>query len=178
MASPILRQDPVDSDHLPTAPSPEATAAQQDDLGYDLLLYGHEQILRASDTGVLVAFAALAFQQIRGGNPLPHYNVGFGFLIFSVLMCGVVHFALGSVYLGRGRRLIRGQEEKLRHLLTRGVYTLLAWGSGLLQFVLIALGLILILNANPPEWLQEYVLKYFSGAAEPNGPATWTPHIR
>ena len=110
---------------------------------------------------MLVAFAALAFQQIRGGTPLPHYNVGFGFLIFSVLLCGVVHFAMGSIYQGRGRRLIHGQEEKLRHLLARGFYFTVAWGAGLVQMVFIAVGLMLVLYTNPPAFLQQYVLKFF-----------------
>ena len=89
-------------------PSPiEEAPPQPDEWGYDLLMYGHEQILRGSDNGVLVAFAALAFQQIRGGEPQPHYNVGFALLLFSVLMCAVIHFAMGNVYVGRARRMLR-----------------------------------------------------------------------
>src|SRR5262245_54625445 len=39
------------------APS-ESPATEADELAHEMLLYGHEQVLRASDTGVLVAFAA------------------------------------------------------------------------------------------------------------------------
>jgi len=122
----------VDRSPYPDSPpQPAATpgAEESGEMGYDLLLYGTEQVMRGSDNGVLVAFAALAFQQIRGGEPRPHYNVAFGFLIFSVLMCGVVHFAMGTVYVGRGRHLIRGQRERLRQRLSRGVYSTLAWSG-------------------------------------------------
>jgi hypothetical protein len=49
-------------------PTPES---QHDSWGYDLFLYGNEQILRGSDNGTLVAFAAIAFQQIRGKSEPP-----------------------------------------------------------------------------------------------------------
>lgn len=162
---PVLPKPSHDSPPDPAAP-PAATpadgaGAEPDDMGYDLLLYGTEQIMRGSDNGVLVAFAALAFQQIRGGTSLPHFNVGFGFLIFSVLMCGVVHFAMGTVYVGRGRRLIRGQNEKRRHRLSHGAYTAVAWAAGLIQLVCILVGLILVMFTEPPTWLRDHLLRYF-----------------
>jgi hypothetical protein len=116
--SALSDQAPVRQQAAP-GPTPPAAGEQPEGLGYELLLYGHEQVLRGSDNGVLVAFAALAFQQIRGGDSQPHYNIGFGFLILSVLLCGVVHFAMGNVHIGRGRRLIHGHHEKVRHRLTR-----------------------------------------------------------
>jgi hypothetical protein len=158
----------IDAPPESAAPPAAAQAAEKDEPGLELLLYGNEQILRASDNGVLVAFAALAFQQIRGGSNLPHFNVGFGILIISVLMCGVVHFAMGSFYIGRGRRLIRGDQEKLRHRLSRGFYASLAWSAGLVQLLCIVVGLILVLNAEPPEFLSRYVLKYFIDPSAPD----------
>src|SRR5262245_46466172 len=148
------------ADHAPaTSAAPAGATSESDELGYDLLLYGNEQVTRGSDNGVLVAFAALAFQQIRGGTSLPHFNVGFGLLVFSVFMCGVVHFAMGSVYIGRGRRLIRGQRDRLRDRLSRGAYTTLAWSAGLIQLMCIVIGLILVAYNEPPAWLSD-VLRY------------------
>src|SRR5262245_59764161 len=84
--------------------------------GYDLLLTGQEEVLKSSDTAVLVAFAALAFQQIRGGDPLPHYNVGYGFLLVSILLCAGLHFCLGTALVGRARGLIRGRPRRGRRV--------------------------------------------------------------
>jgi hypothetical protein len=127
---------------------------QTNEWGYDLLLYGHEQILRGSDTGVLVAFAALAFQQIRGGEPQPHYNVGYAAMLLSVLMCAVVHFAMGNVYVGRARGLIRGQTPNRRQTISSGVGTTVAFIAGGIQLACIVLGLILILLPQPPAFMQ------------------------
>jgi hypothetical protein len=132
----------------------EDAATQGEDRGYDLWLYGHEQMLRGSDNGVLVAFAALAFQQVRGGETLPHYRIGFALLLFSVLMCAVVHFAMGNVYLGKGRRLIDRRRETLRQSAVRGVYLTVAWGAGMAQLACVLLGLVLILLPEPPEFLR------------------------
>jgi hypothetical protein len=133
-------------------PSNEEPAVHPEDWGYDLLLYGNEQILRASDSGVLVAFAAIAFQEIRG-EKLPYSNVGFGFLLFSVLLCAVVHFAIGSAYVGRARRLIRGQKENWRAVVFRRAHTTLAWAAGVLQLACIVIGLVLVLVPEPPACL-------------------------
>src|SRR5262245_26339360 len=128
----------------------EDSKPQPEEWGYDLLLYGHEQMLRGSDNGVLVAFAAIAFQQIRGGEPQPHFNVGFGILLFSVLMCAMVHFAMGNVYVGRARRLIHGRRETRRQLAARGLYTTIAWVAGVVQLGCVVLGLVLVLLPAPP----------------------------
>ena len=145
---------------VPAAEPPKTTAQepppQPEEWGYDLLLYGHEQVLRGSDTGVLVAFAALAFQQIRGGDPQPHNNVGFGILLFSVLMCAVIHFAMGNVYVGRARRLILRRQDRRRHVAVRGLYTTVALIAGILQLGCIILGLVLVLLPEPPPFLEAW----------------------
>lgn len=138
----------------------EESAAKPDELGYDLLLYGNEQIIRASDSGVLVAFAALAFQTIRT-DKLPYANMGFGLLLFSVLLCAVVHFAIGSAYVGRGRRLIRGEKEDRRAVVLRRTHTTVAWLAGVAQLLCIVLGLLLVLVPEPPAFLRVYLLDHF-----------------
>lgn len=142
-------------------PAPnEEPAGKPDDWGYDLLLYGNEQILRASDSGVLVAFAAIAFQEIRGEKQ-PYANAGFGFLLFSVLLCAVVHFAIGSAYAGRGRRLIRGEKENWRAVVVRRTHTTVAWLAGIAQLLCIVVGLLLVLMPEPPAFLRVYFLDRF-----------------
>jgi hypothetical protein len=136
----------------------EDAATQPEDRGYDLWLYGHEQMLRGADSGVLVAFAALAFQQIRGGETQPHYRTGVALLLFSVLMCAVVHFAMGNVYLGKGRCLIDRRRQTLRHSVVRGFYLTVAWGAGLTQLACILLGLLLVLVPEPPAILRTWGL--------------------
>jgi hypothetical protein len=140
------------------ATSTEESATGPEDRGYDLWLYGHEHMLRGSDNGVLVAFAALAFQQIRGGETLPHFKLGFALLLFSVLMCAVVHFAMGNVYLGSGRRLIDGRRQTVRQSVARGLYLSVAWTAGLTQLLCILLGLLLVLVSEPPEFLHNWGL--------------------
>jgi hypothetical protein len=142
-------------------PPTENRPAHPDEWGYDLLLYGNEQIIRASDNGVLVAFAAIAFQEIRGGERPAHSDVGFGLLLFSVLLCAVVHFAIGSAYVGRARRLIRGQEETRRAAVFRRAHTTLAWVAGVLQLVCIVVGLLLVLLPQPPEFVRHYLIDPF-----------------
>ncbi len=151
---------PQVTDGKATPPAEATPAALPEDWGYDLLLYGQEQILRASDNGVLVAFAAIAFQDIRG-DKLPHYNTGFGFLLFSVLMCAVVHFALGSAFVGRARRLIRRQQESRGQFLVHGASLALAWLAGAVQLSCIVVGLILVLSQEPPPLLRDLLSKLF-----------------
>jgi hypothetical protein len=140
-----------------TTPS-EDSATEPEDRGYDLWMYGHEHMLRGSDNGVLVAFAALAFQQIRGGETLPHFKLGFDLLLFSVLMCAVVHFAMGNVYLGRGRRLIDRRRQTIRQSVACGLYLTVAWAAGLTQLICVLLGLLLVLVPEPPEFLHTWKL--------------------
>ena len=147
----------------------EDAPPQPEEWGYDLLLYGHEQMLRGSDNGVLVAFAALAFQQIRGGESQPHYNLGFGVLLFSVLMCAVVHFAMGNAYISRARRTILRRKETWRQSALRGLSTTVAWAAGMVQLACIVVGLLLVLTPEPPAVLQRWGL--LSPAAERPAPA-------
>src|SRR5262245_42094718 len=107
----------------------EDPAAASDDFGFNLLLYGNEQILRGSDNGVLLAFAALALQQVREDKQ-PHYYVGFGFFLVSVLLCALVHFLMGNAYVGRARLLIRKKRESRRQFTVRSTYVTLAWCAG------------------------------------------------
>jgi hypothetical protein len=139
-------------------PTPTEDTNSTEDRGYDLWLYGHEQMLRGSDNGVLVAFAALAFQQIRGGETQPHFKIGFALLLFSVLMCAVVHFAMGSVYLGKGRSLIDRRRLTLQQAVVHRLYLMVAWGAGLTQLVCVILGLLLILMPEPPAFLRSWGL--------------------
>ncbi len=123
-------------------------------MGYELLLYGNEQILRGSDNGTLVAFAAIAFQQIRGRGLL-HNDVGCGILMLSVLLCAAVHFLIGYAYIGRARRMIGRQEEQRAHERSRRRYLALALIGLFVQFVLVIVGTVLILIETPPTWLSE-----------------------
>ncbi len=143
------------------APSPpEAPAAERDDLAHDMLLYGNEQMLRGSDTGVLVAFAAIALKELKGDKEF-HVEVGFGFLLFSVVMCAVVHYALGRAYVRRAKKLLRGRKDAKPLVGVRGVYMFVAWLAGLVQLVCIVLGLLLVLLPEPPQLLKDYLLPHF-----------------
>ena len=128
--------------------------------GYDLLLYGNEQMVRGSDTGTLVAFGAIAFQELRGKG-LPHQQFGCGILLFSVLFCAIVHFALGTASLGRARNIIRGSRESRKHRYFRVTNQYLAWVAAVVQFVMILVGIILVMTTTPPPLLQKYLLELF-----------------
>jgi hypothetical protein len=129
--------------------------------GYDLLLYGNEQIIRGSDTGTLVALGAIAFQQIRGKG-LPHQHVGCAFLLFSVVLCAIVHFAVGGASVGRARSIIRASKETRVQRLFRQTNQFVAWMAAAIQFVLILLGGLLVLKETPPEFLHKYLLSLFN----------------
>jgi hypothetical protein len=128
--------------------------------GYDLLLYGNDQVIRGSDTGTLVAFGAIAFQELKGKSQ-PHQHFGCGILLFSVLLCAVVHFAVGGASVGRARAIIRGSKETTRHRLVRKTNQVIAWIAAALQFALIVVGITLVLKATPPAILQKYLLSLF-----------------
>jgi hypothetical protein len=142
------------------AAADEPGAAGDSSLGYELLLYGNEQILRGSDNGTLVAFAAIAFQQIRGRGAL-HNDVGCGFLMLSVLLCAVVHFAIGYAYVGRARRMIGQRHETAAEARSRRAYLGLAWFSTFVQFVFVIVGTVLILIETAPPWLQRWLEDIF-----------------
>jgi hypothetical protein len=126
------------------ATTEQEPVSQPDEWGYDLLLQGNEQILRASDTGILVAFAAMAYEQIRG-DKLPRADLGFIILLVSVLLCGIVHFAIGGAYVRRARTLLHAREGERGAVRMRGGFITLAWVAGLLQFGCIVAGLVLVL---------------------------------
>jgi hypothetical protein len=129
--------------------------------GYDLLLYGNEQIIRGSDTGTLVALGAIAFQQIRGKGQ-PHQHVGCGLLLFSVVLCAIVHFAVGSASVGRARSIIRSAKETRGARLFRRTNQLVAWTSAAIQFLFILVGATLVLKETPPAFLQKYLISLFN----------------
>ena len=140
-------------------PQTEEPSSQTEEWGYNLLLYGNEQVIRASDNGVLVAFAAIAFQEIRG-EKLPHHTAGFSLLLISVLLCAIVHFAIGNAYVGRAKRLIRRQKDPGRRSFVQWLYTTVAWLAGVTQLIFIVLGLTLVLMPEPPAFVRELVLRY------------------
>ena len=82
--------------------------------------------------------------------------LGFGFLLASVLMCTLVHFAIGRVFLGRARRNTQEEREvRKRHLQGR-FSTTLAWVSGGLQLLFVLTGCILVILPQTPEFLKTW----------------------
>lgn len=136
--------------------------ALPDNWGYDLLLYGNEHIIRGSDTGTLVAFGAIAFQELRGDGK-PHQQFGCGVLLFSVLLCALVHFAAGGASIGRARAIIRGpvSRESRSQRLFRTTNQFLTWLFAALQFITIVVGTILVLKEHPPALLEHYLMSLF-----------------
>jgi hypothetical protein len=128
--------------------------------GYDLLLYGNDQIIRGSDTGTLVALGAIAFQELKG-KALPHQHFGCGLLLLTVLLCAVVHFAVGGASVGRARTIIRGVKESRGRRYFRQTNQFVAWIAASLQFALIVVGVLLVLKQTPPAFLQDYLLSFF-----------------
>ena len=147
----------------PSPPDPQdEPPAQPEAFGFDMLMYGNEQILQGSDTGTLVAFAALAFQQIRGKGE-PHQNLGCGILLLSVMLCAIVHFSMGNAYIGRAKSLIRRKAESRRARLLRRTSSAFAWFAATAQFLFIIAGTALILVEKPPAFVQKYVMPWFGG---------------
>lgn len=134
---------------------------QPEGWGYELLLYANEQLLRGSDNVTLVAFAALAFQQIRGKSEL-HHDIACGILLFSVLLCAIVHFAVGNAYLGRARRMIQGRRESRRQHLLNRVNFGIVWITAGFQFFCVVVGTLLMFPQKPPAFLQRW-LEWFLG---------------
>ncbi|QDV35084.1 hypothetical protein [Tautonia plasticadhaerens] len=142
--------------------SPSQDSSPPDPVGQELLFFGNEEILRGSDNGTLVAFAAIAFQELRGGGESVH-RVGCIFLLFSVLFCALVHFALGNAYIYRARSMIRRQPSSRprRRAVFRVVNLGLVWVTVLSQFACLAVGLLLILPERPPGLLVRHLLPLF-----------------
>ncbi len=145
----------------PPKPSP-GEALPPEGVGFDLLMYGNEQILQGSDTGTLVAFAALAYQQIRGKGE-PHHSLGCGILLLSVLLCAIVHFSVGQAYIGRARSLLRQKAESRRSRLLRRTSYGFAWFAASTQFLFVIAGTLLIITEKPPAFVQKYVMPWFGG---------------
>ena len=125
-----------------------------------MLLFGTQEIVRGSDTGTLGAFAALAFQQIRGKGE-PHHQLGCGFLLFSILMCALVHVATGNAYFRRAKLILRESSEARRHLMIKRVSFTGAVVAALIQLVCLALGTILVLLERPPDLLKTFIMDHF-----------------
>jgi len=123
-------------------------------------MYGMEHLVRGSDTGTLVAFAALAFQQIRGKIE-PHQSLGCALLLLSVLLCAVVHFAIGNAYVGRAKLIFKRTVETRRHRVVRWFSYLIAWIASVVQFVCIVAGTVLILLETPPAIIVKHILPRF-----------------
>ncbi|ADV62848.1 hypothetical protein Isop_2270 [Isosphaera pallida ATCC 43644] len=135
--------------------------------GHELMLYGHEQLMRASDHSTLVAFAAIAFQEIRGDSgDGPGPKVGCALLLLSVLMCAFVHFAMGHAFMGRARRLIRRRRRSWGSELRHGLHVTLAWLAALTQFGLVIVGTMLVLMDNPPAPLPNLVTWWEQGVGK------------
>ena len=151
----------------PTPEPPSDSDKDTEALGHELMLYGHEQLMRASDNSTLVAFAAIAFQEIRGdGGDGPGPKVGCALLLLSVLMCAFVHFAMGNAFMGRARRLIRHQRRSLGSELRHGLHVSLAWLAALTQFGLVIVGTMLVLMDNPPQPLPKLVTWWEQGVGK------------
>lgn len=142
------------------SPPPPDPDGRPDGWGYELLMYGNEQMIQGADNGTLVAFAALAFQQIRGKGE-PHQDLACGILLFAVLMCALVHFAIGNAYVGRARKILRGGKEVRRQSIVRHFYMLVAWVAAIVQFFCIVIGVLMILPEKPPHWLKVLVIDRF-----------------
>jgi hypothetical protein len=145
--------DPSRSTDAPPAPRPspdrEPEAPTDDSTVLDMLLFGTQEIVRGSDTGTLGAFAALAFQQIRGKGEA-HQQLGCGILLFSVLMCALVHVATGSAYFRRAKQILRETSDARRQLMIKRVSFAGAVVAAVIQLLFLAAGIFLILVDKPP----------------------------
>ena len=82
-------------------------------------------------------------------------------MLFSVLMCALVHLAMGNANIGRARRIIRGEMEKRRGRGSRGFSVGLALTAAVLQCLFLIIGLTLVLTNRPPAFLLDYLLSWF-----------------
>jgi hypothetical protein len=129
---------------------------ESEEFGADLLVYGTDEILKGTDTATLVAFAALAYQQIKGKGE-PHQDFGCVLLLLSVLACAVVHISIGNAYVGRARMILRRTHGNRRQALVRMASYGVAWLAATIQFLTLIAGLILILLEKPPAQLIRYL---------------------
>jgi hypothetical protein len=134
-----------------TAPEQES-----EEFGADLLVYGTDEILKGTDTATLVAFAALAYQQIKGKGE-PHQNFGCVLLLLSILACAVVHLSIGNAYVGRARMILKRTHPGRRQSLVRMASYGVSWLAATVQFVTLIVGLVLILLEKAPAQLLRYL---------------------
>jgi ABC-type Fe3+ transport system permease subunit len=144
-----------------TTPRPYAShlgdaASINDANATDLLVYGTDEILKGTDTATLVAFAALAYQQIKGKGEA-HHNLGCILLLISVLACAVVHLSMGNAYVGRARMMLQRRERSRRGRLVRVASYGVAWFAAAFQFLTLLVGLVLILIERPHATLIKYL---------------------
>ena len=119
-------------------------------------MYGTDEILKGTDTATLVAFAALAYQQIKGKGE-PHQNFGCVLLLLSVLACAIVHLSIGNAYVGRARMILKRFDAGRRQQLIRMASYGIAWLAATVQFLTLIAGLILILLEKVPAQLLRYL---------------------
>jgi hypothetical protein len=159
-----LSQETQESDH-PQEGSPtmrpvmsRGVSPQQEseEFGADLLVYGTDEILKGTDTATLVAFAALAYQQIKGKGE-PHQNFGCILLLISVLACAIVHLSIGNAYVGRARLILKRTHGNRRQALVRMASYATAWLAAAAQFVTLIVGLVLILIEKPTAQMMKYL---------------------
>jgi hypothetical protein len=151
-------EDPSRTDGLPVAPPVRVEETTDDATVLEMLLFGTQEIVRGSDTGTLGAFASLAFQQIRGKG-LPHQQLGCGLLLFSVLMCALVHVATGNAYFRRAKQILREPSEARRHLMIKRVSFTGALIAALIQLVFLGVGIFLVLIEEPPAVLNQIIAR-------------------
>ncbi len=153
-------EETINDSHVQQTSS-ETESSGPEDWGYDLLLYGNELMLRGSDNGTLLAFAAIALQELKGRTEA-HHNVASGLLVFAVLMCAVVHLAIGCAYVGRAKKLIRRQLESGQTGWQSRLFISIAWIAAILQFACTIAGAVLVLFKEPPLVLRP-VIWIFTG---------------
>ena len=129
---------------------------ESEEFGADLLVYGTDEILKGTDTATLVAFAALAYQQIKGKGE-PHQNFGCVLLLLSVLACAVVHLSIGNAYVGRARMILKRTHVGRRTQLVRMASYGIAWLAATVQFLTLLVGLVLILIEKPHAQIMKYL---------------------
>jgi hypothetical protein len=159
-----LSRETQESDHLPESPPAmrpvtsrgAAPERESEEFGSDLLVYGTDEILKGTDTATLVAFAALAYQQIQGKGD-PHQDFGCVLLLLSVLACAIVHLSIGNAYVGRARMILKRRVVSRRQQVVRMASYGVAWLAATCQFVTLIAGLILILLDKPSAVLMKYL---------------------
>lgn len=122
---------------------------------YDLLIYGKELILRGSNQGTLVAVAAIALQSVRP-KAEDVQSFGCAILVFSILMSALAHFCLGNADVVKAHKMVTKQAETAWETRFRGMNIAAAWIAGVLQFITLIVGILLVLPNDPPDFLARW----------------------